>query len=81
MVTLIFMHLNYENKIIWGLVAYPLFIFVLILGGTLGDAAVKRSPIPLSHKITPPGKSAPVHQDPPMAEDMDAEASHQSKGK
>jgi len=43
-VTLMFMHLNYENKIVWGIVIYPLFIFTLILAGTLGDAAVKRSP-------------------------------------
>ena len=37
-VTLMFMHLNYESKIFWGIVIYPLFIFVLILAGTLGDA-------------------------------------------
>ena len=39
-VTLFFMHLNWENKIVWGIVIYPLFIFVLILLGTLGDASL-----------------------------------------
>ena len=43
-VTLLFMHLLYESKIVWGIVIYPLFIFVLILGGTLGDQLVKRHP-------------------------------------
>lgn len=46
-VTLMFMHLNYENKIVWGIVIYPLFIFLLILAGTLGDASVKKSASPL----------------------------------
>ncbi len=40
-VTLFFMHLNWEHKIVWGIVIYPLFIFALILGGTLGDAVVQ----------------------------------------
>ena len=50
-VTLMFMHLNYESKIVWGIVAYPLFIFLLILAGTLGDASVKKTAQPLSSKI------------------------------
>ena len=47
-VTLMFMHLNYESKIIWGIVIYPLFIFMLILAGTLGDQSVKKQPVPLN---------------------------------
>jgi cytochrome c oxidase subunit IV len=46
-VTLFFMHLNWENKIVWGIVIYPLFIFALILGGTLGDVAIKEAPVPM----------------------------------
>lgn len=45
-VTLFFMHLNFEGKIIWGIVIYPLFIFGLILAGTLGDRSVKRVATP-----------------------------------
>lgn len=45
-VTLMFMHLNYESKIIWGIVIYPIFIFLLIVAGTLGDASLKQQPIP-----------------------------------
>ena len=52
-VTLLFMHLNYENKIIWGIVIYPIFIFLLILAGTLGDASVKVQPIPHANKPVP----------------------------
>ncbi len=47
-VTLMFMHLNYESKIIWGIVIYPLFIFLLIIAGTLGDASVKKQAEPLT---------------------------------
>jgi cytochrome c oxidase subunit 4 len=50
-VTLMFMHLNYESKIIWGIVIYPLFIFLLIVAGTMGDAAIKKQPIP--HSLAP----------------------------
>lgn len=48
-VTLFFMHLNWESKITWGIVIYPLFIFGLILIGTLGDAAIsiEESPKPI----------------------------------
>lgn len=49
-VTLFFMHLQWESKIIWGIVIYPLFIFFLILVGTLGDVAVKNHVEPLAHK-------------------------------
>ena len=41
LVTLYFMHLNWESKITWGIVIYPLFIFALIVAGTLGDFSVK----------------------------------------
>ncbi len=43
-VTLFFMHLSWESKIVWGIVIYPLFIFALILGGTLGDEVIKEIP-------------------------------------
>ena len=46
-VTLIFMHLNYESKLIWGIVAYPVIIFVLMFLGTLGDEMVKDKPLPM----------------------------------
>lgn len=46
LVTLYFMHLNWENKIIWGIVIYPLFILALILGSNIGDVATKDTPIP-----------------------------------
>jgi xanthine/uracil/vitamin C permease (AzgA family) len=47
-VTLIFMHLNYESKIIWGIVIYPIFIFILLVAGTLGDNSLKKQPVPYS---------------------------------
>ena len=50
-VTLMFMHLQYESKIIWGIVIYPIFIFILILAGTLGDTAVKQVPVPSGHYL------------------------------
>jgi cytochrome c oxidase subunit 4 len=62
-VTLMFMHLNYESKIIWGIVIYPLFIFVLILGGTLGDATIKQQPIPFSDKPAPQESAAVVSKE------------------
>lgn len=60
-VTLMFMHLNYEDKIVWGIVIYPLFIFVLILAGTLGDAAVKQvAPPPNLRPTAVEGAAAPA---------------------
>lgn len=41
-VTLFFMHLNYENKLIWGIVIYPIFVWLLMVLGTLGDESVKQ---------------------------------------
>jgi len=48
LVTLFFMHLQWESKIIWGIVIYPLFIFALIIGGTLGDEMSKDKPAPFA---------------------------------
>ena len=42
-VTLFFMHLNYEHKFIWGIVIYPIFVYLLMVLGTLGDEAVKNN--------------------------------------
>lgn len=53
LVTLFFMHLYYENKIFWGIVIYPLFIFVLIIGATLGDTRGKYEPLPENRPATP----------------------------
>ena len=44
-VTLYFMHLNWENKITWGIVIYPVFIFALMVVGTLGDMTAKEVPV------------------------------------
>lgn len=40
-VTLFFMHLNFENKMTWFIVLSPLAVFFLLFLGTLGDEAVK----------------------------------------
>ena len=53
LVTLYFMHLTYESKIFWGIVAYPILIFVLILAGTLGDATIIIHPEPINPIETP----------------------------
>ena len=45
-VTLFFMHLKYENKMTWIIAIYPIFIFILILGGTLGDISVIDNTLP-----------------------------------
>ena len=41
-VTLFFMHLRWDNKLVWGIVIYPTFIFILMVLGTLGDISEKR---------------------------------------
>ena len=46
LVTLYFMHLNWESRVYWIIVIYPLFIFALIVGGTLGDEMAKQATIP-----------------------------------
>ena len=66
-VTLYFMHLRWESKIIWGIVTYPIIIFLLILIGTMGDASVKRSALPSAlHEVSEGSKalpSLPTHDD------------------
>lgn len=51
-VTLYFMHLNWESRTYWVIVIYPLFVFALIVGGTLGDEMAKQA--------TAPGKAETV---------------------
>ena len=46
LVTLYFMHLNWESRIYWVIVIYPLFVFALIVGGTLGDEMAKQGVAP-----------------------------------
>ena len=50
-VALLFMHLNYENKLIWMIVVYPVFILGLMLLGTVGDASVKEKVVPIRAQI------------------------------
>lgn len=47
LVSLIFMHLRWENRILWIIATYPLIILVLLFLGTLGDASVKERIAPL----------------------------------
>lgn len=37
LVALFFMHLRYENGLVWGFALTPLIFLVLIIGGTLSD--------------------------------------------
>ncbi|HZW36772.1 MAG: cytochrome C oxidase subunit IV family protein [Deltaproteobacteria bacterium] len=37
LVALFFMHLKYENKLVWMFALVPIFFLVLIIGGTLSD--------------------------------------------
>lgn len=62
-VTLIFMHLQYESKVIWGIVFYPLFIFILMVIGTLGDASVKEFAVPSSIAEEDARYRSPIPQD------------------
>lgn len=52
LVTLFFMHLNWENRLAWAIVIYPIFVFILILGGTLGDSAIKEPTIKAAKQHT-----------------------------
>ena len=61
-VTLFFMHLYYESKIVWGIVIYPLFIFTLIILGTMGDASVKPKAHPLD-KLQETAIAADTHHE------------------
>ena len=53
-VTLYFMHLNWEHEIVWGIVIYPLFILALILGANIGDVAEKEKIVPMHVENTIP---------------------------
>lgn len=53
-VTLLFMHLKYENKLVWMIVCYPIFILGLMLIGTVGDNAVKDKVLPLRQTLATP---------------------------
>ena len=57
-VTLFFMHLSWESKITWGIVIYPLFIFALILLGTLGDASLQTNPPRIDYSQTSSSSTA-----------------------
>ena len=37
LVALFFMHLRYENRLVWGFALTPIFFLVLIIAGTLSD--------------------------------------------
>lgn len=37
LVALYFMHLRYENKLVWAFALFPLFFLALIIFGTLSD--------------------------------------------
>jgi len=37
LVALIFMHLKYENALVWAFAVFPLFFLTLIIMGTLSD--------------------------------------------
>jgi cytochrome c oxidase subunit 4 len=37
LVALFFMHLKFENKLVWTFALVPVFFLVLIIGGTLSD--------------------------------------------
>ncbi|HMO16911.1 MAG TPA: cytochrome C oxidase subunit IV family protein [Oligoflexia bacterium] len=50
-VTLIFMHLWFEKKLLWVIVIYPLIILALMIVGTTGDASVKDENIPAHAEI------------------------------
>jgi cytochrome c oxidase subunit 4 len=37
LVALFFMHLRYENRLVWGFALTPVFFLILIIAGTLSD--------------------------------------------
>jgi cytochrome c oxidase subunit 4 len=37
LVALFFMHLKFENKLVWAFALVPIFFLVLIVGGTISD--------------------------------------------
>ena len=48
LVIYIFMHLKFESKTYYSLVACPIIVMFLLFLGTLGDLTVKESPVPSS---------------------------------
>ncbi len=48
LVVMVFMHLKFESKLYYSLVACPIIIMFLLFLGTLGDLTVKENPIPSS---------------------------------
>lgn len=48
LVVMYFMHLKFEKPIFWTIAIYPLFIFGLMLFGTVGEVVFTENPLPLS---------------------------------
>lgn len=47
LVLLYFMHMKYEDKLVWGFgIAYPLVLFAILLGFQVLDVPLRRKPIP-----------------------------------
>ncbi len=42
LVALFFMHLKYENKLVWGFALTPIYFLILIIAGTLSDTLFRR---------------------------------------
>ncbi len=42
LVALFFMHLKYENKLVWGFALVPIYFLSLIIAGTLSDTLFRR---------------------------------------
>ncbi len=42
LVALFFMHLKYENRVVWGFALTPIYFLLLIIVGTLSDTLFRR---------------------------------------
>ncbi len=42
LVALFFMHLKYENRVVWGFALTPIYFLLLIIAGTLSDTLFRR---------------------------------------
>lgn len=42
LVALYFMHLKYENRLVWGFALTPIYFLLLIIAGTLSDTLFRR---------------------------------------
>ena len=42
LVALFFMHLKYENRLVWGFALTPIYFLLLIIAGTLSDTLFRR---------------------------------------